>query len=349
MLKNSWYAVEQATAVGQQPKSTQVLGQDIVLWRSPQGELVAMADHCLHRGAKLSQGWIEQGCLTCPYHGWRYTPEGICVHIPANDDHATIPKRAHLKTYPVQEKYGLIWLYWGDLPPDQGLPIPPLPEYATPGWRAVYGESLWPAHFSRVTEGNMDSSHAPFVHSSFFSLRNDAVVPSYDVDITPSSVSALTVSKPPKRVGLLKFILKRDRPLTTAQLTAYLPGVNRIDVDFKFRGYRFIYFGAHTPITATTTRTQWIGLRNFLPFSWADGHSRKNIIQTYEEDCQVIATMRPAIVPFHQSSEVLVASDALQVAYRKLLRQYADRGWWISEGKDLETSSDSAEGVMGQC
>lgn len=349
MLKNSWYALEPATAVGDKPKSTQIMGQRIVLWRSPQGELVAMADQCLHRGAKLSQGWIEQDCLTCPYHGWRYSPEGQCVHIPANSVQATIPKRAHLKTYPVQEQYGLIWLYWGDVPPEEGIPIPPFPEYATPGWRAVYGESTWPAHFTRVTEGNMDSSHAPFVHSSFFSLRHDAIVPDYDVEVTPWSVSALTLSKPPKRVGLLKLILKRDRPVTTAQLTAYLPGVNRIDVDFKFRGYRFIYFGVHTPITATTTRTQWIGLRNFLPFPWADGHSRKNIIQTYEEDCQVIQTMRPAVSPFRQSSEVLVASDALQVAYRKLLRQYAEQGWWVSGEADLDQISDASKGVIHPC
>ncbi|WP_448533753.1 aromatic ring-hydroxylating dioxygenase subunit alpha [Parathermosynechococcus lividus] len=331
MLRNAWYAVTRSAVLQEAPLTVRALGEQFVLWRSPQGTVQAMADQCPHRGAQLSRGWLTAGCLTCPYHGWQFNTAGKCVHIPANQAEATIPKRAQIKTYATTERYGLVWLYWGDLPAAQGIPIPPLPEWGAPGWRAIYGESEWPAHFTRVTEGNMDSSHAPFVHSAFFGLRDGAQVPPYTVETTPWSVSAITISKPPKRAGILKLILKRDRPVTTAHLTGYLPGVNRIDVDFKFKGYRFIYFGVHTPVDEATTRTQWIGLRNFLTAPWADGHSRRNVVKTFEEDCAVIASVRPAIVPFQGGTEVLVGSDALQVAYRKLLRQYAQQGWWWSD------------------
>ena len=33
---------------------------------------VAVADACPHMGASLSDGRIEDGIVTCPWHGWRY-------------------------------------------------------------------------------------------------------------------------------------------------------------------------------------------------------------------------------------------------------------------------------------
>ena len=33
---------------------------------------VAVADACPHMGASLADGRIEDGIVTCPWHGWRY-------------------------------------------------------------------------------------------------------------------------------------------------------------------------------------------------------------------------------------------------------------------------------------
>ena len=37
-----------------------------VLYRDSQGQLVAMRDRCIHRGASLAGGWIEGNCIRCP-------------------------------------------------------------------------------------------------------------------------------------------------------------------------------------------------------------------------------------------------------------------------------------------
>lgn len=84
MLKNFWYACEFSTAVTNQPKQIRMLNQRFVLYRNSQGQVVALKDQCSHRGAALSLGWVEDGCIRCPYHGWKFQADGRCIDIPAN-------------------------------------------------------------------------------------------------------------------------------------------------------------------------------------------------------------------------------------------------------------------------
>lgn len=341
MLKNFWYAVEFSTAVNTKPVRITLMGQNYVLYRNEQGQVIALDDRCAHRGAALSGGWVEGNCVRCPYHGWSYNAEGKCVLIPADEAGVSIPKRAQVQSLPVQECCGFIWLFVGDLPEAQRPPIPALPEFGNPAWRMVSGEYTWNAHYTRVLESGLDSSHAPFVHRAFFSNRNDAEVPTYEIEMDDWSASARTISKPPKRVGLLKFIIKRDRPFSSAKLTAYLPNINRIHLDFNYRGYQYIYFASNIPVDETTTLTKWIGLRNFLPQAWADWNSRKNTIDTYLEDKAVVESQIPRVVPL--TGELLITSDSLQLAYRKLLRKYLDRGWGIGDyGSNSHSETNGA-------
>ena len=47
------------------------------------GEPVAVADVCAHRGAALSGGIVRDSILTCPGHFWRYDLRtGQCLHQP---------------------------------------------------------------------------------------------------------------------------------------------------------------------------------------------------------------------------------------------------------------------------
>jgi nitrite reductase (NADH) small subunit len=36
------------------------------------GTLFAIDDMCPHMGASLSGGFVEDGCVTCPWHYWRF-------------------------------------------------------------------------------------------------------------------------------------------------------------------------------------------------------------------------------------------------------------------------------------
>ena len=44
-----------------------------------------VAFRCAHRGTQLSVGWVEDDCIRCRYHGWRYDGSGQCVEQPGED------------------------------------------------------------------------------------------------------------------------------------------------------------------------------------------------------------------------------------------------------------------------
>jgi phenylpropionate dioxygenase-like ring-hydroxylating dioxygenase large terminal subunit len=88
---------------------TRLGGQDLAVWRDPAGSLHVWTDRCPHRGMRLSLGFLRDGQLACPYHGWRFDAQGHCVHIPANPNTALSAVVA-VRRYPVGEAGGLVWL-----------------------------------------------------------------------------------------------------------------------------------------------------------------------------------------------------------------------------------------------
>jgi hypothetical protein len=124
-------------------------------------------------------------------------------------------------------------------------------------------------------------------------------------------------TKPPKRLGLLKYIVKRDRDYSSSRLTAFFPNINRIAIDFNWKGYQYIYFASNIPLSDDLTLTKWIGVRNFLPQAWADGNSMKNTVDTYQEDRSVVETQEKTVSWAKGQHDLLLSSDQLILAYRK--------------------------------
>ena len=64
------------------PFATRLWGEPVVVYRDANEQLVAMADACPHRSAPLSMGTVQNGELTCIYHGWTFGANGDCVDVP---------------------------------------------------------------------------------------------------------------------------------------------------------------------------------------------------------------------------------------------------------------------------
>jgi nitrite reductase/ring-hydroxylating ferredoxin subunit/uncharacterized membrane protein len=55
-----------------------------VLFARNEGAIVAYADRCTHRGAPLDEGSVQDGCVTCPWHGSVFSlADGSVVSGPA--------------------------------------------------------------------------------------------------------------------------------------------------------------------------------------------------------------------------------------------------------------------------
>ena len=108
---NAWYIAAWASEVERQPLHRTLLDEAIVLYRKRDGGAVALEDACPHRKLPLSMGTLKGDLIQCGYHGLEFDCTGQCVHIPGQRE---ISQRAKVRSYPVVERWGLLWLWMGE-------------------------------------------------------------------------------------------------------------------------------------------------------------------------------------------------------------------------------------------
>jgi phenylpropionate dioxygenase-like ring-hydroxylating dioxygenase large terminal subunit len=347
MFKNFWYGVEfsKDVKVGS-PKKVKVLGQQLVLYRKPSdGQVVAMSDLCVHRGAALSEGTTKGDCIVCPYHGWEYGPDGAVQKIPAHPDKG-LPRKARIDAYPVQEKYMMIWVYMGDLPEEER---PPIPDWSavddTDTFRAVTGEFLWHSNYERILENGVDVAHTPFVHGGVFGNPEKPEVPDFEIEESPWHCKVSVVLEPPASKGLWGMITPNrtkdmsKRPPVPVSTTWWLPNAILLEVDTPIGQLKI--FDVNIPIDEETTLVKFIALRTFFKGAWADRDAKRRVMNVLYQDRDVVDTVRPELLPFDLSDELHVKSDYNCVLYRRRRQQLIDMGWGV-EGNTIVGEGTSA-------
>jgi phenylpropionate dioxygenase-like ring-hydroxylating dioxygenase large terminal subunit len=337
MLKNFWWPVEIADRVTSKPHPMTALGQKFVLWRDSKGEVHCLSDLCVHRGGSLAGGWLtaDKDDIVCPYHGWEFGGDGGCTKIPAHPQRG-IPKKARVDSYPVVERYGLIWTFLGDLAEEERPPIPDIPELEDPRFKKVYGEFFWNVNYERALENGMDPSHAPYVHGNRFGNLDKPDVADFEVQTNQWSGLAQIPLYPPvtnSKGAWGKLFRKSAKEAQAEEFRLdtkagyYMPNMNLLSVPLPF-GTMFL-FDCHVPISENRTRTIYISLRDFLKGDWADKDTHRRVQYIFKQDDDVISMQRPELIPFKLSDELPVRSDALQVAYRRRRAELIEAGWGI--------------------
>ena len=141
-----------------------LLGLPFVAFRDETGAAHVLANTCVHRGGDLSRGRIRNGCVACPYHGWEYNGDGKCTRVPSLGDNGKAPARAKVDSYPIQEKYGIVFAFLGDLPEAERPPLYDIEEYGTPEWKTQTYVMDLAAYYERSIENGLDPIHNEFVH-----------------------------------------------------------------------------------------------------------------------------------------------------------------------------------------
>ena len=343
MLINLWYvAALEHEVTAQEPYGVRMLGHDLVLFRDAAGAIHALSDVCVHRGASLCRGKIRNGNVACPYHGWEYNSEGRCVRIPSMGDGANIPKRARVDAYPVVIKYGLVWVFIGDLPAHERPPIPDSfePFMDSPDWRVISGKFRFDAHWQRVKENGLDSAHVHFVHPAFGNPDAAKVEPSVIRDLPWGAITdhSFTAAAIENKTGASRAALEeagraaQSSRKPAAELQFHICGLTTQIRQTMAPGISQCILSCDTPIDEYHTMAFWLQARSYKREPQYDADRAAMVQKVYEQDFAVVTATRPAFVPDRELDELTVAADAMPMRLRAKIAQLKQRGWWIEPG-----------------
>ncbi|MFP3556752.1 aromatic ring-hydroxylating dioxygenase subunit alpha [Paraburkholderia sp. SIMBA_049] len=167
-LRNCWYCAGWDYEVSQGKSallSRRIAGEPLVLYRKPDGAVVAMEDRCCHKQAPLHLGQKEGDSIRCMYHGMKFGPDGICTEIPGQEK---IPEKACVRTFPVVEKDNWIWVWMGDPAKADPALICFAVGPSDAAWNIKTAKVSVNANYRLEIANLMDLSHLTWVHRNTF-------------------------------------------------------------------------------------------------------------------------------------------------------------------------------------
>lgn len=142
-----------------------LLGQKIAFFRS-EGRAYALENRCAHRGVPLDGSFCDfAGTISCPYHGWVYDlKDGRAVAaLTDGPDSGVARGNIRIRTYPVEERSGLIWVFMGEGDPpalEEDVPEEFLCDDA-----AIVGRiTERPGDWRHAAENGYDEGHVKYLH-----------------------------------------------------------------------------------------------------------------------------------------------------------------------------------------
>jgi len=160
---NYWYPVARAGDVrAGKVVAAAFAGERLALYRGRSGAVHALEDRCAHRQVPLSMGVVEGEVLRCRYHAWAYRGDGRVSQIPYLSKEDRRPPRG-VRSYPVREAYGLVFVFPGDPDRARATALPELPAYASPDYKTLTYSRTVRCHYSFMHENLLDMNHQ-FLH-----------------------------------------------------------------------------------------------------------------------------------------------------------------------------------------
>lgn len=281
------------------PLAVQVAGTKVVLFRGPDGKPAAMLDRCPHRGVALSLGSVRDGCITCPFHGWRFDDRGAVCHVPWNPDAKSAPLRGI--RIAARELGGEIWIYTAaDKEPAYE------PEVAEPflrkGVRISGGSLIWNTHWTRAMENMLDWPHLPFVHRRTIGRGMLA---------RPDSRMDIRCEERPWGMHSTISIDEKEQP---GALDLRWP--NRMNLFIPAPGRTLVMQVTCLPLDEQRTRMTFVTARDFLRWRLFNPLFHRMNLRIASEDKAIVESSEPAEIP-PAAAERSVRTDALPLHFRK--------------------------------
>jgi phenylpropionate dioxygenase-like ring-hydroxylating dioxygenase large terminal subunit len=256
-LRDIWYfAALSSELIAGKLQRYELLGEPVLLGRTQAGQVYALRDICLHRAAPLSAGRLvrDGGAETveCPYHGWRFrTGDGVCAAIPSLVEGQDLdPARMRVRSYPVRENQGLVWVWMAEDPraPAEPDSEPPTFQGVVGGAPKIVERMDFDTHLDHAVVGLMDPTHGPYVHQQWWWRSS-------------SSQHEKAKAFEPRELG---FAMVRHAPSKNSRAYRLLGGAPETEIVFRLPGLRWehvkvgdrqvLALTCLTPITDAKTR-----------------------------------------------------------------------------------------------
>jgi nitrite reductase/ring-hydroxylating ferredoxin subunit len=168
-MRRFWHPVCMALELTDTPRFLKIMGEELVAFRDGSGRIGLLHAHCVHRGASLEYGKIEEHGISCCYHGMQFDVDGTCLRVPFPQGEEEEGERYRCSirqgAYKAFERHGLVFAYMG--PPDNE---PPFPEWEG-NFTVIEGDELVPysnfqhANWLQVQDNAADNFHTMALHA----------------------------------------------------------------------------------------------------------------------------------------------------------------------------------------
>ncbi|WP_242028251.1 aromatic ring-hydroxylating dioxygenase subunit alpha [Pseudanabaena sp. FACHB-2040] len=333
---NHWYVLARSSELQANPLGLTLWQQPIVLYRDRNGQVHALEDRCPHRQVKLSQGQVNGSEIVCAYHGWHFNAAGACSHVPYLEANQKLPS-CTLRTYPVREQDGFIWVFPGDLAQLDAQKIEPLslPEWDHLNYIATVSMIDVQAHYSFLIENLMDMYHG-HLHQDYQAWTQPVL---QSLDATDARVDAHYQAQSYYRIDKIWSIsqlfipaLRQLHPEPLDVSYAYPNWVATLGQDFKI-------CCLFSPVNVTHTRAYLIHFTSLQAFPnlhkqpqwfrhWLKtrlfGSAQKMLDGLVEQDVVMLEQEQQAYLeaPHRKGPEL----NRALVSVQKLIRQQAAQG-----------------------
>jgi phenylpropionate dioxygenase-like ring-hydroxylating dioxygenase large terminal subunit len=339
MYINFWYPLCTTEELQEKPLQLEIFSLKLVAFRDAGGVAHVLSDTCAHRGGSLSKGWIEGDCVVCPYHGWQYAGSGACNNIPSQVK-GKPPGRAKVDSYPVDERYGIVFAFLGDLPADERQPIYDIPQVGLEGWRASKPAVMdVNCYYERSVENGLDPYHNEFVHASQgLPIPNPATAVFEDI---PWGTKFM-VGYGELQEKLSDTTELRSNP-DELRAGSWYYGPNTLITDIQFTATNsFIQYAFEAPISETVTRIYLVNLRNVMLEPELDEKVMQINRKVALEDVAILENLWPLRTPDTNTKELLTEGDEMVLRYRKHLKEWDAKGWRIDIKAIKQSEGDIA-------
>jgi len=274
-LKNAWYVAGWDNEIGHALAALTICNESIVMYRDTAGRAVALENACPHRKLPLSMGRLKGDEVECGYHGLTFNSVGACTRAPGSQ---RIPKAACVRAYPVEERYGLIWIWMGDGAKADPAKIMEVKHWGDPAWGLNRGDAMnVECNYLYMTDNLLDPSHVAWVHQTSFgnsACAETALETTIAEDGVTVSRWMVNTEPAPFYAPYLKFQGNCDRkqhyevryPSHAIIKAIFTPaGTGGDDKPLHKDVFLMDSYNFMTPITENLTRYYWFQMRNFAP------------------------------------------------------------------------------------